>query len=284
MTLMNAPFRWTLSLAAALGIVTSAGAQEPEPQTETETSTTTTTTTTMNSEEMAEPAGKHHHQGRIGPQFAVSGNVGFGLGYVYTNGQSPTGGLEDLKITQSAKISFPIIAELGFRVTPRFYLGAWGSWEPVLNKRNALSCPEGFSCHTFQWRVGPELRYHLRPDLGFDPWIGLGLGLEVLKSHVEGDTQVQVAPGVSLPTHVDTHVTDRGITIARVTLGGDIRVTRALALGPIISASVGQYTVRTGHQTLDITGVGSRDQSLSPVDDGFHALFTVGIRLAFVPM
>lgn len=287
MTLMNAPFRWTLSLAAALGIVTSAGAQEPEPQTETETSTTSTTTTTtppptMSSGEAAKQAG--YHPMRIGPQFAVSGNVGFGLGYVYTNGQSPTGGLEDLKITQSAKISFPIIAEVGFRITPRVYLGAWGSWEPVLTKTNNLSCPEGFDCHTFQWRVGPELRYHIKPESGFDPWIGIGLGLEVLKSHVEGDTRVQVAPDVFLPTHVDTHVTDRGITIARVTLGGDLRLMRSLAVGPIISASVGQYTVRTGTQTLDITGVGSRDQGLTPVDDGFHALFTAGIRFVFLPL
>ncbi|MFB1480915.1 hypothetical protein [Corallococcus sp. RDP092CA] len=282
MTSMNAPFRWTLSLAAALGIVTSAGAQEPEPPTETETSTTTTTTT-MRSEEMPRSEGRHP-EGRIGPQFAVSGNVGFGLGYVYTNGQSPTGGLEDLKITDSAKISFPIIAELGFRVSPRFYVGAWGSWEPVLTKTNALSCPEGFDCHTFQWRVGPEVRYHIRPGTSFDPWIGLGVGLEILKSHVEGDTQLQVAPGVFVPTHVDTHVTDRGPTIARLTLGGDVRVSRSLAVGPIITASVGQYTVRTGHQALDITGVGSRDQALTPVDDGFHSLFTVGLRIAFLPL
>ncbi|RKH54258.1 hypothetical protein D7X55_10105 [Corallococcus sp. AB049A] len=287
MTSMNAPFRWTLSLAAALGLATSAGAQEPvepppEPQAETETTTTTSTTTS--SETSSEGMSRQAEMGRIGPQFAVSGNVGFGLGYVYTNGQSPGGGLEDLKITDSAKISFPIIAELGFRVTPRFYLGVWGSWEPVLTKTNALSCPEGFQCDTFQWRVGPEVRYHIRPGSGFDPYIGLGVGLEILKSHVEGDTQLQVAPGVFVPTHVDTHVNDRGPTIARVTLGGDLRVSRSLSVGPIISASVGQYTVRTGTQTLDITGVGSRDQDLAPVDDGFHALFTAGIRIAFLPL
>ncbi|NOK22449.1 hypothetical protein [Corallococcus carmarthensis] len=278
MTSKNAPFRWTLSLAAALGIATSAGAQEPEPQTETETTTTTTKTTQQELSEAMQP------EGRIGPQFAVSGNVGFGLGYVYTNGLSPAGTVEDLKITDSAKVSFPIVAELGFRVTPRFYLGVWGSWEPVLTKTNELSCPEGFDCSTYQWRVGPEVRYHIRPGASFDPWIGLGVGLEILKSHVEGDTQLQVAPGVFVPTHVDTHVTDRGPTIARLTLGGDVRVTRSLALGPIITASVGQYTVRTGTQTLDITGVGTRDQGLAPVDDGFHALFTLGLRLAFLPL
>ncbi|NOK09040.1 hypothetical protein [Corallococcus exercitus] len=280
MTSKNAPFRWMLSLAASLGVATSAGAQEPEPQTESETTTTTTTTKTTQ-QELSEAM---RPEGPMGLEFAVSGNVGFGLGYVYTNGQAPSGGLEDLKITDSAKVSFPIIAELGFRVTPRFYLGVWGSWEPVLTKTNDLSCPEGFDCSTYQWRIGPEVRYHIRPGASFDPWIGLGVGLEILKSHVEGDTQVQAAPGVFVPAHVDTHVTDRGPTIARLSLGGDVRVTRALSVGPVITASVGQYTVRTGTQTVDITGLGSRDQGLTPVDDGFHALFTLGLRFAVLPM
>ncbi|MBN8231235.1 hypothetical protein JYK02_27320 [Corallococcus macrosporus] len=278
MTFMTSPFRWTLSLAAALGIVTSAGAQEPEPQTEAETTTTTTTTTT---ESLTTPVRPY---GRMGPEIAVSGNAGFGVGYVYKNGLSPAGTVESLKITDSAKVSIPVIAELGFRATPRFYVGVWGSWEKVFTKTNDLSCPEGFDCSTEQWRFGPEVRYHIAPDAGFDPWIGLGVGLEILKSHVEGDTQVQAAPGVFVPAHVDTHVTDRGPTFARVTLGGDVRLMRALSVGPIITASIGSYTVRTGSQTVDITGLGSRDQPLARVDDGFHALFTVGLRLAVLPL
>ncbi|CAM3749082.1 hypothetical protein G4177_09465 [Corallococcus sp. ZKHCc1 1396] len=270
----NSPFRWTLSLAVALGVATSAWAQDSEPLTETETETRTTTV-------MTEPV---RPQGRMGPEFAVSGNVGLGAGYVYKDGLSSTGTVESLKITESAKVSIPIIAELGFRATPNFYLGVWGSWEKVFTKENPVSCPTGFDCSTYQWRVGPEVRYHLAPDAGFDPWIGLGVGLEILKSHVEGTTQVPVAPGVVVPATVDTRVTDRGPTFARLALGADVRLTRALAVGPIITASIGSYTVRTGTQTLDITGVGERPGVLAQVDDGFHALFTVGLRLAVLPL
>lgn len=273
---MTSPFRWTLSLAVALGVATSARAQDTQTRTE-----TTTTQTEMTTEELTKPVRGH---GRVGPEFAVSGNAGFGVGYVYKNGRSPAGTLENLKITDSAKVSIPVIVEVGFRATPRFYVGAWGSWEKVFTKTNEVSCPEGFDCSTEQWRVGLEVRYHVAPDMRFDPWIGLGAGMEFLKSHVQGDTQVQAAPGVVLPAHLDTHVTDRGPTFARITLGGDIRITRGLSVGPILTASVGQYTVRTGTQTLDVTGVGTRDVPLAHVDDGFHALFTAGIRVAVLPL
>jgi opacity protein-like surface antigen len=275
MNSMKAPFGWTLSLAVALGLSTAAGAQEPEPRAEGETAST------MSSEELTKPV---RAKGRIGPQFAISGNVGLGAGYVYKNGTNSTGTREDLKITDSAKVSIPVLAEVGFRATPHFYVGVWGSWEKVFTKRNETSCPEGFDCNTQQWRFGPEIRYHFAPDAGFDPYLGLGVGLEFLKSHVKGETQIPVAPGVVVPARVDTRVTDRGPTFARVTLGGDVRVTRALAVGPILTASIGSYTVRTGSQTLDITGVGQRDGTLARVDDGFHALFTVGVRLAFLPL
>ncbi|RKH11584.1 hypothetical protein D7V97_10790 [Corallococcus sp. CA053C] len=271
---MNSPFRWTLSLAAALGLATSAGAQDMVTPTEPETET----------EMRTEMAPAHGAAGRMGPELAVSGNVGLGAGYVYKNGLSAAGTVESLKITDSATVSIPVIVELGFRATPRFYLGVWGSWENVFTKENPLSCPEGFDCSSHQWRIGPEVRYHLSPGGGFDPWIGLGLGLEILESHVQGTTQVPVAPGVTVPADVDTHVTDRGPTFARLTLGGDVRLSRALSVGPIFTASIGSYTVRTGSQTLDITGVGSREGPVARVDDGFHALFTLGLRLALLPL
>jgi hypothetical protein len=272
MTRKSSPFRWTLSLVAALGLVTSAGAQETVTRTETTTETT-----------RIEPVAMHR-KGRVGPEFAVSGNAGLGAGYVYKDSPTASGGRESLKITDSAKVSVPVIAEVGVRATPHFYIGVWGSWEKVFTKENEFSCPAGFDCSTQQWRVGPEVRYHFAPHAGFDPWLGLGVGLEFLKSHVTGTTQVPVAPGTTVPAQVDTQVTDRGPTFARVTLGGDVRVAHALSVGPIITASIGSYTVRTGTQTLDITGAGSREVPLAPVDDGFHALFTVGLRVAFLPL
>ncbi|MBF5046093.1 hypothetical protein FGE12_27005 [Aggregicoccus sp. 17bor-14] len=276
-------FRLTLSLAAALGVATSARAQET---TTTQTETTTQTQPSTTSTEMSTTSTDmtmHSDGGRMGPEIAISGNLGLGVGYVYKNAQTASGE-ESLKITDSAKFSIPVLVELGYRVTPRFYIGAFGSWEKVFTKENPLSCPSGFDCNTQQWRVGPEFRYHFSPEAGFDPWIGLGVGLEILKSHVKGTTNIPVAPGVTVPADVDTHVTDRGPTFARLAIGGDWHLSRAVALGPIATVSYGSYTVRTGDQKVTLPVIGTRDNALTPVDNGPHALFTVGLRLAFLPL
>lgn len=221
----------------------------------------------------------------MGLQVALSGGIGAGAGYIYKNGVSTTTGqLEDLKIIEASSVSIFVLLEVGYRATPHWYLGLWGSYEYVFAKTNAKSCPEGFDCDFRQWRFGIEGRYHFLPGKGFDPWVGLGTGVEITPSDVEGEVPVPI-PGVgTVPAQVKTSVTDRGVTYARLTLGGDVRLTRMLYIGPIITASIGSYTVRTGEQTVTIPNVATRTTPVSPADNGFHGLFTLALRLAWLPM
>lgn len=222
---------------------------------------------------------------RVGLQVALSAGVGVGAGYVYKNGTSPlTGQREDLKITDASSVSIPVLLEVGYKATPHWYLGLWGSYEKVFSKTSELSCPEGFDCSFRQWRFGPEGRYHFRPRSGFDPWVGLGVGVEITPSDIEGDTEVPVPDVGPVPAHIKVSVTDRGPTYARLTLGGDVRLTRTLFLGPILTASIGSYTIRTGEQTVTIPGVATRTTPLPPVDDGFHGLFTLALRVAWLKL
>ncbi|GEN09971.1 hypothetical protein SAMN05443572_107124 [Myxococcus fulvus] len=253
--------RWTLAVIASLGVSGTAWAQERE----------------SGAVEMDVRAA----HGMSGPQVAIGVNLGLGLGHVYKDGTSRTGAREDLKITDAANASLPLLAEVGYRLNPRFYVGLWGSWEKVFTKTNDISCPENFDCNNYQWRFGPEVRYHINPASGFDPWVGLSVGMEILKSHVKGDTQVPLPTGGFAPARIDTRVEDRGPTYARISVGGDVRVSNYLALGPIITASVGSYTVRTGEQTVTVTGLPAQTSAVSAVDDGFHALFTLGVRGIF---
>ncbi len=62
-----------------------------------------------------------------------------------------------------------------------------------------------------------------------------------------------------------------------------MRLTRSLFLGPILTASLGSYTVRTGEQTVTLPGLPAQTLPLTPVEDGFHALFTLGLRVAWLP-
>ncbi|NTX08312.1 hypothetical protein [Myxococcus sp. CA040A] len=258
---------WTLSVIATLGVSGTAVAQESE-------------TRESSPVEPVEMDVRAAH-GMAGPQLAVGINLGLGAGYVYKDGTSRTGTREDLKITDAANASLPLMLELGYRFNPRFYAGLWGSWEKVFTKTNDISCPEGFDCNNSQWRFGPEGRFHFKPESGFDPWVGLAVGLEFLKSHVKGTTQVPVPGGGTVAANIDTQVTDRGPTFIRLSAGGDVRLTRYVAFGPIVTASLGSYTVRTGDQTLSIAGLPGQTSPVSAVDDGFHALFTLGVRGVF---
>ncbi|OJH41848.1 hypothetical protein [Cystobacter ferrugineus] len=277
---MAARLYWTLSMVASLGFTHTAWAQELDER----LVTTGPATTTPLEQDSGTSASKH------GLQLALSANLSLGAGYVYKNGVSRKTGLpEDLKITDASKGSLPILLEVGYRASPRFYLGLWGSYEKVFTKTSDLACPEGFDCSTYQWRFGPEARYHFAPDSGFDPWVGLGVGMEILNTDVEGRSSI-VAPGGTIPTRVQSSVTDRGPTYARVSVGGDVALTRSLSLGPILTASIGSYTVRAGEQTVSfelppgVPNPGPQTAAMPPADDGFHAYFTLGVRVVFLPL
>ncbi|WP_342381592.1 hypothetical protein NVS55_18390 [Myxococcus stipitatus] len=255
---------WTLSVIAALGVSGTALAKESG---------------TRESGEVALNVRAEH--GMSGPQVAASVNLGLGAGYVYKHGTSRTGEDENLKITDGAHASLPFLLELGYRINSRVYVGVWGSWELVFSRTNHISCPESFDCSNSQWRFGPELRVHVAPESSFDPWVGLSMGMEILKSHVKGTTQVPLPVVGPVPAHIDTKVTDRGITYARLTFGADFPVTDFLAVGPIGTASIGSYTVRTGDQTVTVSGFPSQTSPVGAVKDGVHALFTLGLRGVF---
>ncbi|WP_163988283.1 hypothetical protein [Pyxidicoccus caerfyrddinensis] len=224
-------------------------------------------------------------EGPRGLQLALSVGAGGGVGYVYKNDvSSTTGEPEDLKITDASSITLPVLLEVGYRASPHCYLGLWGSYEKVFPKENERSCPDGFDCNFRQWRFGPEVRYHFSPGAGFDPWVGLGVGLEIAVSEGEGERDVPV-PGVGpVPARIEKSVTDRGPTFARLALGGDVRLGRSLFLGPIVTASIGSYTVHTGERTVTLPGLPPQTTALTPVDDGFHALFTIALRVAWLPL
>ncbi|MCP3102853.1 hypothetical protein LZ198_28645 [Myxococcus sp. K15C18031901] len=260
----------TLSVVATLGFTGAALAQEA-PETQAQPVST------------SEPVDVDVRAAHIsGPQVAIGVNIGLGAGYVYKHGTSrTTGAPENLKITDAADVSIPLLVELGYRINPRFYVGVWGTWEKVFTKTNDISCPENFDCNNSQWRFGPEGRFHFLPTSRFDPWVGLAVGLEILKSHVKGDTQVALPNGATAPARFDSSVTDRGPTFARLSIGGDYRLARFFAVGPMLTASIGSYTVRTGDQTLTIDGIPPQTSQVSAVKDGFHGLFTLGVRGVF---
>lgn len=147
----------------------------------------------------------------------------------------------------------PLRLDLGYRFARHFYVGVAAQLAVIVPN----GCPEDSRCSGTSSRFGAMVAYHLLPDRPFDPWLGAGMGFETLKvSRAVNGTGVDVSA--------------RGLELLDVELGADVRATRALRLGPVLSTSIGRYT------TVSVNGTPTRD-----FDTALHAWVMFGFRGAF---
>jgi hypothetical protein len=144
----------------------------------------------------------------------------------------------------------PMRLDIGYRVQRHFYVGAVGQLGMIVPK----NCPSGGSCSGTDFRIGVMAAYHFLPARRLDPWLGLGMGFEILNvSRDLGTSSVDVSM--------------RGIELVSAELGADLRAAGGLRLGPVVSTSIGRFT----SITVNDTSTGDFDASV-------HAWVMVGLR------
>jgi hypothetical protein len=205
-----------------------------------------------------------------GLQLGVRTGIAGGTGVVYSG----------FPVNDGSYGFVPVILDVGLRLIPEAYLGVYGGFGFVTNKANATSCPDNFNCSTKDWRMGIHADWHILPRLRWDPYVGINFGYEILQENLNGNTFVPVAPGVAAPGNVAASVTDRGWEYVGVTLGFDYRLSRYAAVGAFLSASLNQYNVHAGTQTVTVAGQ-SLTTPLPDVQHGMHEIYTAGFRATF---
>jgi hypothetical protein len=144
----------------------------------------------------------------------------------------------------------PVRLDVGLRYRRHFYVGIAAQLARVV----PADCPSGGRCSGSDARVGVMIAYHLLPTRTVDPWLGVGVGFERLNvSRALGGASVDV--------------TARGLELLDVELGADVRATRALRLGPVLSTSIGRYS------TVTVNEVTTRD-----FQPATHAWVMLGVR------
>lgn len=151
----------------------------------------------------------------------------------------------------------PLWLDAGYRFTPHIYLGAYFQYGHGLTR----NCNPGYNCSGHDLMFGIDGRYHFLPRERVDPWVGVGVGYEVLSISVSG-------PGLSQDASF------KGIEMLRLQGGLDFNITDAFHGGPFLAFSLGKYSSESTSGTL---GGGSGDV----VNKTFHELFTIGVRGAF---
>jgi hypothetical protein len=143
------------------------------------------------------------------------------------------GGSASDPLDQTVGGTVPIWFDLGLRLAPRWYVGLFASAAPGwLGPALRNDCKaNGVDCVVFDLRAGIDLQYHLRPEETWDPWLGAGLGYELLA--------VNVAEGGSSPS---SWLAISGWELANVQAGVDYRLAMGLAVGPFVSLALAEYS------------------------------------------
>lgn len=192
--------------------------------------------------------------------------VGLRLGYALPMGSvakapDPVG---EQKLGDLVKGAIPIWLDVGYRLNPNIYLGAYFQYGIVsINKdspANSACNKSGVDCSASSMTFGVMGAYHIMPDQTFDPWVGLGVGYEMLS-------------GKASAGGVESKSSFSGLQFANLQVGGDYRVNKNLGIGPFVSFAIGQY----GSCTSD---PGGKD-CFQGVDKAMHEWLTIGVRGAY---
>lgn len=130
---------------------------------------------------------------------------------------------------------------LGYRATPELSVAGTLQYQEL---SPATEQPQGTRVRGAG--VGVEGRLHLRPYDRVDPWLGLGGGYRLLWIAPEG-------PSNNVLTH--------GLELARAKVGLDIRVSRDVALGPVIGGDVNLFIWRNPEGPIGNTVIPDKKMS-----------------------
>jgi hypothetical protein len=179
-----------------------------------------------------------------GPRIALRSGVAVPFGYAFT----ASGALSD---TITGYV--PLRLDVGYRIARHYYIGVDAQLATVLPN----ACPVGGSCSGSDLRFGVMAAYHLLPGSVVDPWLGLGTGYE----HLRVSRTVDGSTG---------KISARGLELLDLDIGVDVRPTRSLRLGPVLSSSIARYT------RVSLNG-----SSTSDFDPALHAWVLLGFRGAY---
>jgi hypothetical protein len=199
----------------------------------------------------------------------VGGRVGYaaGTGIVYSG----------LTVHDASNGGLPIIVDAGWRFLPQLYAGLYGQYSPIFVKNNPVSCPGNSDCNAQDWRFGVEVDYHFVPRIRIDPYIGLSGGYEILHTNVHATVPVPTPAGIATG-NASASITDRGWEFVALTLGFDARINREVGLGPFVSASLSEYGIHTGTQTVNVAGAQVANMPTPDVSHGLHEIYIAGVR------
>jgi len=191
----------------------------------------------------------------------LGGRIGYGttVGNIDGSGATSPGNA----LSDEARHLIPIAVEIGMRLSPAVRVGVFGQYAWSAEQ----SCLDAMTCSGADIRLGIDVQYSFARTPAFTPWVGVGLGYEILSLHM-----------VSIPrpfaVQVAHFVRHRGFELS-VEGGVDFSVAPGLRLGPLVAVALGQYS------GTNFDGEGYRDIQSKAIHGqillGLRAVYAIGL-------
>lgn len=167
---------------------------------------------------------------------AVQRALEVGVATGHTQGGGKLGGnignLEDVSGPGEA-----VELAIGYRILPELSVGAYGTFSKYWHGDSVASSTDVLGA-----TGGIQAAWHVRPDRSIDPWVSLGTGWKGL----------WLNPSSGKVTSL------QGLELARLQVGVDYRLTRDIAIAPVIGGSVNTFISQDSAMTSDLTEISDK--------------------------
>jgi hypothetical protein len=185
--------------------------------------------------------------------------AGLGFGQPFGDYGKSSSSSSDTSMGSLTSGQFPFSIGAGYRPIPLLSFGLTGQFAPLTSK----NCPSSESCSFSDSRIGGEVRFHIIPDQMFSPWVSAGIGYEWLTlTESEGSLSA------------DTTFTGWDFEFQ---VGGDIRVTPFMTIGPYVGLRLGTF----GHASFSGDVSTPVDADIPDANQAMHGWWTLGARASF---
>jgi hypothetical protein len=171
--------------------------------------------------------GFDHHVPAVQNAFEIGVATGYSQGGGKLGGNM--GNLEDVSGPGGV-----VEVELGYRVLPYLSLGAYGTFSKYQRGDSIDSNTDVLGA-----TAGLQGVVHFRPDTSIDPWVSLGTGWK----------------GLWLDPSSGKTTSLQGLELARLQLGVDYRVSKDVAIAPVIGGSLSMFLSQDSAMTTDLTEI-----------------------------
>ena len=193
---------------------------------------------------------------RASPQLEFGSRIGI---FAFPLGNAVGG--EPIRYTTSPMV--PLELDAGLRISPMLFVGIFGRLGLAVS--SSPHEPQCYQCVGHVTMLGVDALFHLAPTASPDPWVGVGLGLEL-----PGD--IYKAGGS--PDEPLQRRTSGPMLEAQA--GLDWQIGEHVAVGPWVGLAVGVYTERSEFLEEQPASGGGNSSSAA-----VHFWLSVGLRVAF---